>query len=118
MKQTIEIKTDKLFTIITPTVERYAREWGKSGIVHIYTTHTTTSQKQCSIYVLFTKYIYIFFLQACVLIRDNPADASLGAFLLFCVRHMPRRRNHGNSPGFDWREHSNIQKTILVDTKL
>ena len=43
MKQTIEIKTDKLFTIITPTVERYAKEWGKSGIVHIYTTHTTTS---------------------------------------------------------------------------
>ena len=39
MKQTIEIKTDKLFTIITPTVERYAREWGKSGIVHIQQHH-------------------------------------------------------------------------------
>ena len=68
--------------------------------------------------------------------RDNPADARLDAFVLLYVRHMPRlrrtlepsspffskdfgcTRNHGNSPGFDWREHSNMQKTILVDTKL
>ena len=43
MKKTIKIKTDNLFRVITPKIERYAREWGKSGLVNIYTTHTTTS---------------------------------------------------------------------------
>jgi len=43
MKKTIKIKTDKLFTILTPEVAAYAKEWGKSGLVNMYTTHTTTS---------------------------------------------------------------------------
>jgi secondary thiamine-phosphate synthase enzyme len=43
MKKTITIKTDKLFTVITPEVSKFAKEWGKSGIVNIYTKHTTTS---------------------------------------------------------------------------
>ena len=43
MKKIIKIKTDKLFTILTSEVAAYAKEWGKSGLVNIYTTHTTTS---------------------------------------------------------------------------
>lgn len=43
MKKTIKVKTDKLFTILTPKVSDFAEEWGKSGVVNIYTTHTTTS---------------------------------------------------------------------------
>ena len=43
MKKKLNIKTDKLFTIITPQVDKLVKEWGKSGIVNIYTTHTTTS---------------------------------------------------------------------------
>jgi|TARA_Y100000034_G_C6857929_1_gene390141 secondary thiamine-phosphate synthase enzyme len=43
MKAKITIKTDKLFTIITDDVAEFAKEWGKSGLVNIYTTHTTTS---------------------------------------------------------------------------
>ena len=43
LKKTLTIKTDKLFTIITPQISKFAKEWGKSGIVNIYTQHTTTS---------------------------------------------------------------------------
>ena len=43
MKKTIKIKTDKLFTILTPKVADFSDEWGGSGIVNIFTTHTTTS---------------------------------------------------------------------------
>ena len=43
MKKIIKIKTDKLFTILTSEVAAYAKEWGKSGLVNMYTTHTTTS---------------------------------------------------------------------------
>jgi len=43
MKKIIKIKTDKLFTILTPEISEYAEEWGESGIVHIFTTHTTTA---------------------------------------------------------------------------
>ena len=42
MKKIIKIKTDKLFTILTSEVAAYAKEWCKSGLVNIYTTHTTT----------------------------------------------------------------------------
>jgi secondary thiamine-phosphate synthase enzyme len=41
MKNKIRIETDKLFTNITPQVEGFAREWGKSGIVNIFSRHTT-----------------------------------------------------------------------------
>ena len=41
MKQYIEIETDKLFTNITTTVSTYAKEWNKSGIVNIFSPHTT-----------------------------------------------------------------------------
>lgn len=43
MKKIIKVETDKLFTIITPQVSKFAKEWGKSGIVNVYTKHTTTS---------------------------------------------------------------------------
>jgi len=43
MKKIIKIKTDKLFTILTPEISEYAEEWGESGIVHVFTTHTTTA---------------------------------------------------------------------------
>ena len=43
MKKTIKVKTDKLFTILTSKVSEFAEDWGKSGIVNIFTTHTTTS---------------------------------------------------------------------------
>ena len=43
MKKIIKIKTDKLFTILTDKVAKFAKEWGESGIVNVYTKHTTTS---------------------------------------------------------------------------
>tara|TARA_R110000851_G_scaffold329434_1_gene501316 strand:- start:710 stop:1159 length:450 start_codon:yes stop_codon:yes gene_type:complete len=41
MKRTISIHTDKLFTDITEEVQTYAQEWGKSGIVNVFSPHTT-----------------------------------------------------------------------------
>jgi len=41
MKKTIKINTDKLLTDLTPQVEEYAEEWGKSGLVNIFSPHTT-----------------------------------------------------------------------------
>ena len=41
MKKLITIKTDKLFTDITKQVTEYAKEWGKSGLVNIFSKHTT-----------------------------------------------------------------------------
>ena len=41
MKKIINIETDKLFTNITPQIADFAKEWGKSGLVNIFSTHTT-----------------------------------------------------------------------------
>jgi len=41
MKKTIKLKTDKLFTNLTPQIEQMAKEWGKSGLVNIFSRHTT-----------------------------------------------------------------------------
>ena len=41
MKKIINIKTDKLFTNITPQVNKFAKEWSKSGIVNVFSKHTT-----------------------------------------------------------------------------
>ena len=41
MKKYIEIETDKLFTNITEDVSKFALEWGKSGLVNIFSPHTT-----------------------------------------------------------------------------
>tara|TARA_Y100001958_G_C20716550_1_gene215806 strand:+ start:78 stop:527 length:450 start_codon:yes stop_codon:yes gene_type:complete len=41
MKKIIKIKTDKLFKNITNDVAAAAKEWGKSGIVNIFSKHTT-----------------------------------------------------------------------------
>jgi len=42
MKKIISVEpTDKLFTKITDTIEEFAKEWGKSGIVHVFSKHTT-----------------------------------------------------------------------------
>jgi secondary thiamine-phosphate synthase enzyme len=39
--------TDKIFTNITEKIKILATEWGKSGIVHIFSKHTT-----CCVYLL------------------------------------------------------------------
>ena len=41
MKKTIKVKTDKLFTDITDNVASLAKKWNKSGLVNIYSKHTT-----------------------------------------------------------------------------
>ena len=41
MKKIIKIKTDKLFTNITSEVSKFTKEWGKSGIVNVFSKHTT-----------------------------------------------------------------------------
>ena len=41
MKKIIKIKTDKLFSNITTEVSKFAKEWGKSGIVNVFSKHTT-----------------------------------------------------------------------------
>jgi secondary thiamine-phosphate synthase enzyme len=48
MKKIIKIKpTDKLFNNITEQVAEFAENWGKSGIVNVFSKHTT-----CSIFLL------------------------------------------------------------------
>ena len=41
MRKIIKIKTDKLFTDITSQVASFSKEWGKSGLVNIFSKHTT-----------------------------------------------------------------------------
>jgi len=41
MKKVIKLRTDKLFTNLTPQLNDMAAEWGKSGIVNIFSRHTT-----------------------------------------------------------------------------
>ncbi len=41
MKKTISLNTDKLFTNITPEIAKFAKEWSKSGLVNIFSKHTT-----------------------------------------------------------------------------
>ncbi len=41
MIKRIEIETDKLFTDITEEVSRFASDWGSSGIVNVFSPHTT-----------------------------------------------------------------------------
>lgn len=41
MRKTIELKSDKLFNNITPQIQEWAEEWGESGIVHVFSPHTT-----------------------------------------------------------------------------
>jgi len=41
MRKIIKIKTDKLFTDITDEVSKLSKQWGKSGIVNIFSKHTT-----------------------------------------------------------------------------
>lgn len=43
MRKIIKIKTDKLFTNITPQIEKMAKNWNKSGLVNIFSTHSTGS---------------------------------------------------------------------------
>ena len=43
MKKIIKVKTDKLFTNITSEVSIFTKEWGKSGIVNVFSKHTTFS---------------------------------------------------------------------------
>ena len=37
----IKVNTDKLFTDLTDEVSNHAKNWGKSGIVNIFSKHTT-----------------------------------------------------------------------------
>ena len=39
--QKIQIETDKLFTNITDQVQSFASVWGKTGIVNVFSQHTT-----------------------------------------------------------------------------
>ena len=41
MKKVIKIKTDKLFTDITDQVSTFSKSWGQSGLVNIFSKHTT-----------------------------------------------------------------------------
>lgn len=41
MRKIIKIKTDKLFTDITEEVSKFSKQWGKSGVVNIFSKHTT-----------------------------------------------------------------------------
>jgi len=41
MKKIINIETDKLFTNITSQIRDFAKKWGKSGLINIFSTHTT-----------------------------------------------------------------------------
>jgi secondary thiamine-phosphate synthase enzyme len=41
MRKNIKIKTDKLFTDLTKDIEKMANSWGKSGLVNIFSKHTT-----------------------------------------------------------------------------
>ena len=41
MKKLIKIDTDKLFIDITDKVSKFAKDWGKSGIVNVFSKHTT-----------------------------------------------------------------------------
>ena len=41
MKKVIKIKTDKLFSNITSEVKKFAKDWSKSGIVNVFSKHTT-----------------------------------------------------------------------------
>jgi len=41
MRKIIKLETDKLFTNLTPQVEAFAKEWGGSGLVNIFSRHTT-----------------------------------------------------------------------------
>lgn len=43
MRKIIKIKTDKLFTNITSQIEKMSKTWNKSGVVNIYSTHSTGS---------------------------------------------------------------------------
>lgn len=41
MKKIIKLETDKLFTNLTPQVAEMAKEWGGSGLVNVFSKHTT-----------------------------------------------------------------------------
>ena len=41
MRKNIKIETDKLFTDLTKDTEKMANSWGKSGLVNIFSKHTT-----------------------------------------------------------------------------
>lgn len=41
MRKTIKLSTDKLFTNLTPQIEEMAKEWGGTGLVNIFSKHTT-----------------------------------------------------------------------------
>ena len=41
MKKLIKLNTDKLFTDITDQILKFAKDWGKSGIVNVFSKHTT-----------------------------------------------------------------------------
>ena len=41
MKKYITLNTDKLFTNLTPQIKEFAKDWNRSGIVNIFSPHTT-----------------------------------------------------------------------------
>jgi secondary thiamine-phosphate synthase enzyme len=41
MKKIIKLETDKLFTNLTSQVKVMAKDWGKSGLINVFSQHTT-----------------------------------------------------------------------------
>jgi len=41
VRKIIKLKTDKLFTNLTSEISEYAKEWDKTGLVHVYSPHST-----------------------------------------------------------------------------
>jgi len=41
MRKIIKLKTDKLFTDITDEVSKFAKNWKNSGVVNVFSKHTT-----------------------------------------------------------------------------
>ena len=71
MRKIIKIKTDKLFSNITAEVSKFAKEWGKSGIVNVFSKHTTFCV-WCAEDELLHKVDVRFFLDKLIPIWKNP----------------------------------------------
>ena len=41
MRKYIELETDKLFTDLTDIIQGHAKSWGKTGVVSVFSPHTT-----------------------------------------------------------------------------
>lgn len=74
MRKTIELESDKLFNNLTDQIQAWAEEWGETGLVHVFSPHTT-----CAIWLtedeLLHKADVRFFLDAQAPITKSPEGA-------------------------------------------